>query len=116
LADRKNGTKLDIGQQFIDAGWCLQEDLYNRDSTAPGEITRYAELVYFHPFIRRFLYGDADHKSVLRIYKRTDVKKMHIVLRKDYHGASKELEFDVDRVHFYLFSNRAKITCSLVVE
>ncbi len=66
---------------------------------APDEITRYAEFVYFHPFIRRFLYGDAkSERPVLRIFKRTGIKKLHIVLRE-----GQELEFDVDRIHLYVF-------------
>jgi len=76
----------------------LNENLSNRE-TAPSEITCYAELLYFNPFIRSFLYGGPDVKRPkLRLFKRTDVKKLQIVLRE-----GQELEFDVDRIHLYIF-------------
>lgn len=86
------------------ANWCSQNDLYNR-GTASEEITRYAELVYFHPFIQRFLYDNASnfegkkkHRPVLQICRRTDVSKLKITLRE-----GQELKFDVDRIHLYVF-------------
>lgn len=76
----------------------MNENLSNRGTTS-NEITRYAEFVYFHPFIRRFLYGDPDsERAVLQIFKRTDVKKLHIVL-----GNGQALDFNVNRIHLYVF-------------
>jgi len=77
--------------------WCSQNDLYNR-GTASDELTCYAEFVYFHPFIRRFLYGDPKNGNALHIYQRTDVKTVQITLRN-----AQEFTFNVDRIHLYLF-------------
>jgi hypothetical protein len=98
----RNGCTTDIQKFLVDTSpspWMpLNENLCNRD-IAPSEITCYAEFVYFHPFIRNFLYGDPSLKSpMLRLFKRTDVEKLHIVLRE-----GQELEFDVDRIHLYIF-------------
>ncbi len=93
-----------------DSVWSSQNDLYNR-GTATDEITSYAELVYFHPFIQRFLYNTAENfeanKSclpVLQICKRTDIKRLEIILRN-----KEKLEFSVDRVHLYLFDIEVSI-------
>jgi hypothetical protein len=97
----KEGCVAYIQQQVIpmSSPWIpANKNLYNR-GTAADEITCYAELVYFHPFIRRFLYGEpGSERTVLQIFKRTDVKKMHIVLRE-----GQTLDFNVDRVHLYVF-------------
>lgn len=90
--------------------WSSQDKLYDR-GTATDEITNYAELVYFHPFIQRFLYNTAENFEgnkrclpVLQICKRTDIKSLEIILRN-----KEKLEFSVDRVHLYLFDIEVSI-------
>jgi hypothetical protein len=77
--------------------WEPVDDLYRRGMDS-DKLTRYAEFVYFHPFIRRFLYGDPENGNALHIYQRTDVKTVQITLRK-----GQEFTCNVDRIHLYLF-------------
>lgn len=82
------------------SAWEAQDDLYRRGMNAEPT-TRYAEFVYFHPFIRRFLYGEpnsADKERALHLCQRNDVKKLQMVLRY-----GEQFELDVDRIHLYLF-------------
>jgi hypothetical protein len=90
--------------------WKVLDDLQGR-GMGSEQVTRYAEFVYFHPFIRRFLYGDPynpDNEKALHICQRTDVKTVQITLRK-----GQTYQFNVDRIHLYLFNIEATL---LVVE
>jgi len=91
--------------QLNGSPWHKHDDLYDR-GTATDEITRYAEFVYFHPFIRQFLYGQSgiNHDSVLQLFKRTDVKEVEVVLRND-----ETLRFKVERLHLYAFDIKVAI-------
>jgi hypothetical protein len=96
--------------QLTGSPWQKHEDLYDR-GTASDEITRYAEFVYFHPFIRQFLYGrkGENHDSVLQLFKRTDVKGVKVVLH-DRNGQSiPPLQLQIERVHLYTFDIKVAI-------
>lgn len=83
-------------------------DPYDR-GTAPCAETRYAEFVYFHPFVRRFLYPGTADKQHLKILVRDDVQQVHIQLGcGHFDGILK-----VNRVHLYIFQTNVAI---LVVE
>jgi hypothetical protein len=71
---------------------------------------RYAEFVYFHTFVQRFLYPDPStaHEPGFVIFGRDDVAKLYIELS----GGQPET-LDVLRVHLYLFQTQIAI---LVVE
>ncbi|MFZ4702040.1 MAG: hypothetical protein ACOYMG_18500 [Candidatus Methylumidiphilus sp.] len=79
----------------------------------------YAELMFFHPFVRRFLYGsDAKPgkandkpKPAMRLFSRDDIKKCSVSLMvEDYHCS---IHLAIDRIHFYLFDHGVAL---LVVE
>jgi len=91
--------------QLTGSPWQKHEDLYDR-GTASDEITRYAEFVYFHPFIRQFLYGrkGENHDSVLQLFRRDDVKQVEVVLRND-----ETYQFKVERLHLYAFDIKVAI-------
>lgn len=66
-------------------------------ATGAGNATKYAEFVYFYPFIRDFLYGDSIH-----VLERTGVDGVRI---RFYHAKSntdRSLDLSVRRVHLYL--------------
>ena len=108
-APAQNGSEnwyLECVRHFESAcGW-QETDLIDRE-TARSKITQYAEFVYFHPFVQRFLYNtdqkDCPKKTEripgLHVFRRGDIKKVGIKLNP----VSLDLELDVDRVHLYLF-------------
>jgi len=84
-------------------------DPFDRGTTDSAEL-RYAEFVYFHPFVRRFLYPDSGMETArLRILKRDDIHRVRVKLS----GVTDEETLEVDRVHLYLFHTQIAI---LVVE
>lgn len=66
--------------------------------TKTDPITRYATQVYFHPFIRQFLYGNADTAPAITVWKRTDIKTAQVTLSNDH-----TFTLAVKRLQFYLF-------------
>lgn len=88
----------------------LRED--GTDDPLPREA--YAEVVYFHPFVQRFLFADPtteDRESrPMRLFQRTDVTRVRLTW-----GGSEPKIFalTVDRVNLYLFDSGIVI---LVVE
>ena len=60
----------------------------------------YAEQVYFHPFIRQFLYGDADTPATVQVYERCDVNKIKVTLKS---MDNPSFTLDVKRIQLYLF-------------
>jgi hypothetical protein len=88
---------------FLRSGhWHREPDLLHRGLTAE-EGSAYAELVYFHPFVQRFLYGK---ESPLRLYRRDDIQRARVEL-KGHDGTV--LDLAVARVHFYLFEYGAAL-------
>ena len=91
-------------------------DLYDRMEDASDE-TKYAEFVYFHPFVQRLLYPRPLEKDrAVRLLKRDDVKGVRISLSLDENekgGVTHEIELGVPRVHLYLFHTHVAL---LIVE
>ena len=64
------------------SAWIAHKDLYNR-RIASDDVTRYAEFVYFHPFVQRFLYGEkaqGQGSTPIALYRRDDVDKARVRL------------------------------------
>lgn len=96
--------------------WQPVSDLLNREGGDTASRTQYAEFVYFHPFVQRFLYGKPNpqapqHKDnpAIRLYKRSDIN--HVAVKLSPEG--KTWLFRVDRLHLYLFETQVAM---LVVE
>jgi hypothetical protein len=108
LPDTVHAQKLDPTEWFrrIDAylrckgsRWEELKDHYDR-GTSEQAVTRYAELVYFHPFVQRFLYSrsGAEPERPLRIYRRSDISQAKVVLKK----GGNPVDLDIKRIHLYL--------------
>lgn len=82
-------------------------DPYDRKTTQSAEL-KYAEFVYFHPFVRRFLYPTTQ-MGPMRILARNDIRNVRVKLS----GVREELLPSVERVNLYLFQTQVAI---LVVE
>ena len=92
--------------------WNRLTDSWDRGTGDERE--RYAEFLYFHPFVQRFLYPGADdfEAGAFIALERTDIARMRVALGK--HSADEtETILHVDRVHLYLFGTQIAI---LVVE
>jgi hypothetical protein len=77
-----------------------------KEQTEPGIHPRFAynQIVYFHPFVRDFLFGDGDktpHNNATRLLTRTDVQQLEVELGK-WQPEGVRLRFDVARVELYL--------------
>jgi len=100
-----------LGLEVADSSggvWSLL-DVFDRGTTDDRDL-RYAEYVYFHPFVRRVLYpSDQEPNPALSILRRLDVLGVEVELQ-DEPGS---LTLKVDRVHLYLFRSQ---TALLVVE
>ncbi len=102
----KQGWFSKLIRQLVKSGnWTAREDLYDRNTTHQ-ESTRYAELVYFHPFVQRFIYKK---NTPVRLFVRDDINKVRAHVRyndkKEDINIDKHLELIVDRVHLYLFKD-----------
>ena len=67
---------------FLAAGWT--EQVGNANGVHPDYT--YEEVVYFHPFVRDFLFGDGEtpsEKRSLRRFKRTDVTSVTVDIKPD---------------------------------
>lgn len=67
--------------------------------------SRYAEFVYFHPFVQNFLYGNTAHGAPspsMRIFERTDIAVVNFV-RNGAKEDANPLKLGVERLHLYLF-------------
>jgi hypothetical protein len=68
-----------------------------------SDSARYAEFVYFHPFIRSFLYPRLQGADApMRVLAREDIQSVRVRLRNPDDGL-REIELRVLRVHLYLF-------------
>ncbi len=95
--------------------------IYPQHPTDVDQETEYAELMFFLPIVRRFLYGSstANIKNVgntlsqpaMRLYSRQDIKKASVSLMVDSFHCS--INLVIHRIHFYLFDHGAAL---LVVE
>lgn len=64
----------------------------------------YNQIVYFHPFVRDFLFGDGDQNPAnnpTRLLVRDDIKGLEVELGR-WQPEGVRLKFDVDRVELYL--------------
>lgn len=64
----------------------------------------YEQIVYFHPFVRDFLFGDGDSQSenrTTRVLSRTDVRAVEVELGKEQPAGTK-IRLDVLRTELYL--------------
>lgn len=111
-----NGKSEDLKDVLKKGGWELEEDLIGRglDKTAGGDPDKapgdpYAEVVYFHPFVQRFLYGEPPPKEgaagrpPLSLFYKTGVTGARVWLFLD--RAVHRLEMKVDRLHLYVFDS-----------
>lgn len=98
---------------LCDAGWSLRTTLPQAATPAgvvdlDGCAPTYEEVIYFHPFIRDFLYGDGTSDTAQRAmlwFFRDDVTELRVKLDKRDH----EFLFRVPRVELYLFKPRVAI-------
>lgn len=77
-----------------------------KERTEAGIDQRYSynQIVYFHPFVRDFLFGDGDktpHNNAMRLLTRDDVKSLEVELG-NWQPEGVKLRFDVTRIELYL--------------
>jgi hypothetical protein len=83
--------------------WQEQHDLFQWMEGASDQV-HYAEMAYFHPFMRQFLYGVSDAGQAgldrsMRLFRSTQVSGLEVALASDKHP----LVLRVERLHLYLF-------------
>lgn len=66
-------------------------------------VAEYQEFVYFHPFVRRFLYGDGD-PAPFTLHGRVGVAAVDLSLDNRVTGPF-DVRLDVERANLYLFDN-----------
>lgn len=88
------------------------QELTKKNWTETTISKNYAEQVYFHPFIRQFLYGDADTPANIKVCERHDIHTIKVILVCHRRNEEKNDEFilinksvclTVERVQMYLF-------------
>jgi hypothetical protein len=75
---------------------------------------KYEEIVYFHPFVRDFLFGDGKDKPTdrtLRRFSRSDIKKVRVGIARGLRSKSEPWTEDltVERVELYLIRPRVAV-------
>jgi len=114
----------DVGAAEPDGAWTRVTDRLayldasEESAATPGQaVDAYAELVYFHGYVQRALYGepnDADCPGGLRLFERTDIKTARMRIA-DPLGA-RDVTLNVDRLHLYRPSGHSAIlVCELSV-
>jgi hypothetical protein len=95
------------------AGWCETATAAGRSGSVDADYT-YEEIVYFHPFVRDFLFGDGravQEDRPLRRFNRTDLTEVKIAI--DPGGDSRTKPFDttlrVERAEIFLIRPRVLI-------
>jgi hypothetical protein len=87
--------------EFAENGWTEVKDPADPSGRRVSPEFEYEETVYFHPFVRDFLFGDGVSTSkdrALRVLSRNDVKRARVLLND---GTTK-LEVYVHRVQLYI--------------
>jgi hypothetical protein len=111
--DRSSQDRLETLLE-TDGVWQRERDSLNR-GLSPRQQDAYAEFVYFHPFVRRFLYGEGQDEAPIRLYRREDVRgaKVRLALQDSSEPQPRERIFDVGldvhRIHLYLFDRGAAL-------
>ena len=81
---------------------CWQEIKLVDRGISRSKVTPYAEFVYFHPFVQRFLYNtdrENHNKKIIHIFQRNDIKEARVKLNP----VNLDINFNVNRVNLYLF-------------
>lgn len=97
-------------EAFAAAGWVEQIG----PSGGVHEDFTYAEVLYFHPFVRDFLFGDGltnAPKRTLRRFKRTDATGVTIDIKPDFYSDNGRFQFmmKVERSELLLIRPRVAI-------
>lgn len=107
LCDDEEDTPLlaRVKRKFTKSPWQPITQLYTQDGRV-DEITAYSEFSYFHPFVRRFLYGDTGNlhpaPSPIALYQRRDIDELRIFLPAP-EGVIMPVSLAIKRVHLYVF-------------
>lgn len=79
------------------------------DDRVPLSADAYAEVVYFQPFVQRFLFPapNTAGEPAGHLFRREDVKRVRLVYTEQVGDLSidRDVELSVDRVHLYLFDS-----------
>jgi hypothetical protein len=105
----RSGTQFEQFIEWLKPAWQTAETLPKKviDADALGNPTsnepNYEEMVYFHPFVRDFLYGDGhdgdQDERALRRLRRSDIASLEIELAD---SGEKPMRFETPRVELYL--------------
>ncbi|CAA7625068.1 hypothetical protein [Magnetospirillum sp. UT-4] len=99
------GHAATIGALDADRRWEPVQRLLGH--LAPGGATtseaEYKEFVYFHPFVRRFLYGEGD-AAPMRLYRRLGLRAVELCLCNDVTGPFR-VRLAVDRCNLYVLDS-----------
>ena len=90
--------------------WNENVNLYERGAAGEHLETHYAEFVYFHPFIQKFLYdcGPPEKRS-MRLLQRKDIEWAKVSLSHPGLPEADALPLKVKRVSLYLFRTRVAL-------
>lgn len=103
LAARMQGTH-PVWEEVKDPRRHLRKD--GTDGPLPRDA--YAEVVYFHPFVQRFLFADSatpPDRRPMRLFRRTDVTGVRLTWAGDWAVPARVYTLAVDRINLYLFDS-----------
>ncbi|OQX17684.1 MAG: hypothetical protein BWK76_09875 [Desulfobulbaceae bacterium A2] len=94
----------EVAQRLVAAGWVEEPDRMLRGGN--DQAAAYAEFVYFHPFVQRFLY---DSSSPLRLFSCSGVAALQV--DTFLKGEKITACLAIERLHLHLFAEMATVLC-----
>ncbi|WP_298368775.1 hypothetical protein [Azospirillum sp.] len=83
------------------SGWAESDHLLRHLDMADGGQDEYQEYVYFHPFVRDFLFGKDEKSKEIRLFLCPDYVGLDAAFDLDADGFA--VQFRVERANMYLF-------------
>ncbi|WP_042442600.1 hypothetical protein [Azospirillum sp. B510] len=95
------GLREEAVKALAGGGWTEIPRLLDHLGTAGDGQGAYQEFVYFHPFVRDFLYGKNGESDEIRLFRCTGCDRLDATFGTDADAFT--VEFQVERANLYLF-------------
>lgn len=100
-AANPRGLRDEAAKALKKSGWTEIDHLLRHLDMADGGQAEYQEYVYFHPFVRDFLFGKDGKSKEIRLFRCPDYVGLDAAFDLDADGFA--VQFRVERANMYLF-------------
>lgn len=100
-ATNPRGLREEAAKALTGGGWTEIPRLLDHLGAPGDDQGAYQEFVYFHPFVRGFLFGRNGKSDEVRLFRCTDCDRLDATFGAEADGFT--VEFRVERANLYLF-------------